>query len=92
MVNFTLNAELTAFTGANVDEVLANAKSAFNAYKQEVESKLGQDVVPLNIAKTLQVAGVYDVKLISPVLTTIAPDTVAICNNINIRIVGQTDG
>ena len=92
VVNFTLNAELTAFTGANVDEVLANAKSAFNAYKREVESKLGQDVVPLNIAKTLQVAGVYDVRLISPVLTAIAPDTVAICDHINIRIVGQTDG
>lgn len=92
VVNFTLNAELTTFTGANVDEVLANAKSAFDTYKQEVESKLGQDIVPLNIAKTLQVAGVYDVKLISPTLTAIAPDTVAICNNINIRIVGQTDG
>ena len=92
VVNFTLNAELTTFTGANIDEVLANAKSAFNAYKQEVESKLGQDVVPLNLAKTLQVAGVYDVKLISPSLINIPDDTVAICNNINIRIVGQTDG
>lgn len=92
VVNFTLNAELTTFTGANVDEVLANAKSAFNVYQKETESKLGQDVIPLNLAKTLQVAGVYDVKLISPSLITIPNDTVAICNNINIRIVEQTDG
>lgn len=92
VVNFTLNAELTAFTGANVDEILANAKNAFHAYQKEVESKLGQDVVPLNLAKTLQVAGVYDVKLTSPALINIPDDTIAICNNINIRIVGQTDG
>lgn len=92
VVNFTLNAELTTFTGANVDEVLANAKSAFEAYQKQTESQLGQDIVPLNIAKTLQVAGVYDVKLTSPSLITIPDDTVAICNNINIRIVEQTDG
>ncbi|STZ63782.1 Uncharacterized homolog of phage Mu protein gp47 [Moraxella lacunata] len=92
VVNFTLNAELTTFTGANADEVLANAKSAFNVYQKETESKLGQDVVPLNLAKTLQVAGVYDVKLISPSLINIPDDTVAICKTINISIVGQTDG
>lgn len=92
VVNFTLNAELTSFTGTNTDEVLANAKSAFDVYQKEAQSRLGQDIVPLNIAKTLQVAGVYDVKLISPTLTAIAPDTVAMCNSINISIVGQTDG
>lgn len=92
VVNFTLNAELTTFTGTNHDEVLANAKSAFETYQKQAQSRLGQDIVPLNIAKALQVAGVYDVKLISPTLTAIAPDAVAICNNINIRIVGQTDG
>lgn len=92
VVNFTLNAELTAFTGANVDEVLANAKRAFETYQKQAQSRLGQDIVPLNIAKTLQVAGVYDVRLISPNLTAIADDSVAICNSINIRVVRQTDG
>lgn len=92
VVNFTLNAELTTFTGANHDEILANAKTAFHVYQKQLESKLGQDVVPLNLAKTLQVAGVYDVRLVSPSLINIPDDTVVICNNINIRIVGQSDG
>lgn len=92
VVNFTLNAELIAFTGTNTDEILENAKSAFEVYQKQAQSQLGQDIVPLNIAKTLQVAGVYDVRLISPSLTSINDDTVAICNHINIRIVEQTDG
>lgn len=92
VVNFTLNAELTTFTGTNHDEVLANAKSAFETYQKQAQSRLGQDIVPLNIAKVLQVAGVYDVRLISPNLTAIADDSVAICNSINIRVVRQTDG
>lgn len=92
VVNFTLNAELTTFTGTNHDEVLANAKSAFETYQKQAQSRLGQDIVPLNIAKVLQVAGVYDVSLISPNLTAIADDSVAICNSINIRVVRQTDG
>lgn len=91
-VSFALNAELTVFTGVNHNEVLAMAKTAFDIYQRQSQAKLGNDIVPLNIAKTLQVAGVYDVKLISPTLAQISADTVAMCHDVNIRIVGQTDG
>lgn len=91
-VDYTLQAELTLHTGANRDEVLTQARKAFLAYQNSQSQKLGVDIVPLNIAKALQVDGVYNVNILSPRLTVISPDSVAYCTNIQLTVAGEADG
>ena len=89
-VDYTLDAELTLFTGANAAEVLAAARAAWTAYETKRRTKLGLDIVPLDIQTALKVAGVYNVVLHGLPLTEVKPDQWARCTAVNIRAAAQT--
>lgn len=92
VVDYSVNAELTVFTGVNKAEVMAAAKAAWAAFDAAAVKKLGADIVPLDIQAALKVAGVYNVVLKSPVLTEVAADKWARCTSANIVIKGEADG
>lgn len=93
VVDYTLNAELVLFTGANALEVKTAAETAWAKYEAQRREKLGGDIVPLNIQKVLQVAGVYNVNLTEPTLRVIQPNQWARCTQVRISIkVEQQDG
>lgn len=75
VVDYTLDAELVLFTGANTAEVVAAAKQAWAAYEAARREKLGLDIVPLDIQSILKVDGVYNVILKKPTLTVIKTKT-----------------
>ncbi|SSY80141.1 baseplate assembly protein [Alysiella crassa] len=92
-VDYALNAELVLFTGANALEVKAAAESAWAKYESQRREKLGGDIVPLDIQKVLQVAGVYNVILNAPTLRIIQPNQWARCTSVRILIKAeQQDG
>ena len=92
IVDYSVNAELTVFAGANRAEVIAAAKAAWAAVDAANIKKLGADIVPLDIQTALKVDGVYNVVLKSPVLTEVPPDKWARCTAVNIVIKGEADG
>ena len=92
-VDYALNAELVLFTGANALEVKTAAETAWAAYETKRREKLGGDIVPLDIQKVLQVAGVYNVNLIAPTLRVITPNQWARCTLARISVKAeQQDG
>lgn len=93
VVDYTLNAELVLFTGANALEVKTAAETAWAAYETKRREKLGGDIVPLDIQKVLQVAGVYNVVLTAPTLQIVQPNQWARCTSVRISIATtQQDG
>lgn len=92
-VDYTLNAELVLFTGANALEVKTAAETAWAKYESARREKLGGDIVPLDVMNVLQVAGVYNVVLNSPTLRVIEPNQWARCTSVRISIATtQQDG
>lgn len=92
-VDYTLNAELVLFTGANALEVKIAAETAWAKYESARREKLGGDIVPLDVMNVLQVAGVYNVVLNSPTLRVIEPNQWARCTSVRISIAAtQQDG
>ena len=92
-VNYTLNAELVLFTGANALAAKTAAEQAWARYETARREKLGGDIVPLDIQKVLQVAGVYNVVLTAPTLTIVKPNQWARCKSVRINIATtQQDG
>ena len=73
VLEYALDAELTLFTGANAVEVKAAAEAAWAAWESDKRAKLGGDIVPLDVAGCLKVAGVYNVRLTTPTLTVVKP-------------------
>ena len=77
----------------NALAVKTAAESAWAQYETTRREKLGGDIVPLDIQKVLQVAGVYNVNLIVPTLRVIAPNQWARCTSVRINIATtQQDG
>lgn len=92
-VDYTLNAELVLFTGANALEVKTAAEQAWESYETRRREKLGGDIVPLDVMSVLKVAGVYNVNLIAPTLRVITPNQWARCTSVRINIATtQQDG
>lgn len=92
-VDYTLNAELVLYTGANALAVKTAAESAWAQYETTRREKLGGDIVPLDIQKVLQVAGVYNVVLTAPTLTIVQPNQWTRCTSVRINIAStQQDG
>lgn len=93
VVDYTVNADLVLFTGANAAETKAAAEAAWAAFEAARRQKLGRDIVPLDISGYLKVAGVYNVILHSPAHTIIKPDQWARCVALNLRVLPeQQDG
>ena len=89
-VDYTLDAELTLFTGTDARTAKAAAEQAWAVYEAARRSRLGLDIVPLDIQTALKVAGVYNVVLHNLPLTVVKPDQWARCTNTTIRIAAQT--
>lgn len=89
-VDYTLDAELTLFTGTDARTAKAAAEQAWAAYEAARRSRLGLDIVPLDIQTALKVAGVYNVVLHNLPLTVVKPDQWARCTSTTIRIAAQT--
>ncbi len=66
VVSFDIEAIIYPLKTADSTTVLANAKTALNAYLATATRQLGFDIVPSQIIATLKVDGVYDVKLAKP--------------------------
>lgn len=92
-VDYAINAELVLLTGANALEVKTAAETAWAKYESTRREKLGGDIVPLDIQKVLQVAGVYNVNLTEPTLCVVQPNQWARCTSVRISIKAeQQDG
>lgn len=89
-VDYTLDAELTLFTGTDARTAKAAAEQAWAVYEAVRRSRLGLDIVPLDIMSALKVAGVYNVVLHNLPLTVVKPDQWARCTRATIRIAAQT--
>lgn len=89
-VDYTLDAELTLFTGTDARTAKAAVEQAWAVYEAARRSRLGLDIVPLDIMSALKVAGVYNVVLHNLPLTVVNPDQWARCTSITIRIAAQT--
>ena len=63
VVEYKIDARLVLFKGADSKSVLAAASAAWSDYETARYSKLGKDVVPLDIQTALKVSGVYNVIL-----------------------------
>ena len=91
-INYTVNAALTLFVGANAADVLAAANEAWLAYENQARLQLGLDVVPLNIQSILKVAGVYNVTTNGLAIQTVAANQWAHCTQFSLSIAGEVDG
>lgn len=89
-VDYTLDAELTLFTGTDARTAKAAAEQAWAVYEAARRSRLGLDIVPLDIMSALRVTGVYNVVLHNLPLTVVNPDQWARCTSTTIRIAAQT--
>ena len=89
-VDYTLDAELTLFTGTDARTAKAAAEQAWAVYEAARRSRLGLDIVPLDIQTALKVAGVYNVVLHNLPLTVVKPDQWARCTSTTIHIAAQT--
>ncbi|MIP70849.1 baseplate protein, partial [Salmonella enterica subsp. enterica] len=71
---------------------LAAAREAINTWTRSRQTRLGQDIVPNQIIKVLQVDGVYDVALDMPAKKVLQAHEWAECTDIDVTIAGVSDG
>lgn len=91
-VPYEIRAQLTLFTTADQETTLAAARKAISLWTQQRQKHLGQDIVPNQIIKVLQVDGVYDVALNMPTKRILQAHEWAECTAIDVTIAGVSDG
>ncbi|WP_341516765.1 baseplate assembly protein [Citrobacter gillenii] len=91
-VTYQIRAQLTLFTTADQETTLAAAHKAISTWTQQRQTRLGQDIVPNQIIKVLQVDGVYDVALEIPAKKILEAHEWAECTAIDVSIAGVSDG
>ncbi|HDC4638697.1 TPA: baseplate J/gp47 family protein [Enterobacter cloacae] len=91
-VPYQIFARLTLFTTADQETTLAAAREALSTWVQQRQTRLGQDIVPNQIIKVLQVEGVYDVALDMPLKKVLKAHEWAECTAIEVTIAGVSDG
>lgn len=91
-IPYVIRAQLTLLNTADRETTLTTAQKTLNAWVHERQTRLGQDIVPNQIIKILQVEGVYDVALDMPVKKIMMPHEWAECTDIEITIAGVSDG
>ncbi|MFG5995530.1 baseplate J/gp47 family protein, partial [Salmonella enterica] len=91
-VPYQIRARLTLFTTADQETTLAAAREAINTWTRSRQTRLGQDIVPNQIIKVLQVDGVYDVALDMPAKKVLQAHEWAECTAIDVTIAGVSDG
>ncbi|KKI46745.1 baseplate protein [Obesumbacterium proteus] len=94
-VEYAITALLTLYTSADRETTLAQAKQAAEEYASAIRSKLGNDIVPHQLVRVLQVSGVYNVELVSPVDNVnriLAAHEWANCTAIDLSVTGVENG
>lgn len=91
-VPYEIRAQLTLFTTADQETTLVAARKAISLWTQQRQKHLGQDIVPNQIIKVLQVDGVYDVALNLPTKRILQAHEWAECTAIDVTIAGVSDG
>ena len=73
---------------ANATSIQADVKNAVDAYILWQKGKLGRDIDPSQLNSLMVKAGAEKVSIISPVITTVNPDQVAVSNKVTITFGG----
>ncbi len=92
-VTFEITANVTLYTTADLDTVKAEVNTKLNAYKANMRSLLGRDIVPTKIISIINgVYGVYKVDLSSPSYRKLVENEWAHCTSIIINYTGVEIG
>ena len=70
---FTVQATVNLYGDADRNEVLTELNRALAAYRDEIKTSMGRDVVPTQIIALLHIDGVYSVELTAPSLIHVEP-------------------
>lgn len=92
-IDFQIIANLTLYNFADLESVRTLINEKLEAYKKELKSKLGRDIVPTQIIAILNsVYGVYKVELVSPFFQEVNDCQWANCTGYQINIAGYVNG
>uniref|UniRef100_UPI00398C829A baseplate J/gp47 family protein n=1 Tax=Salmonella enterica TaxID=28901 RepID=UPI00398C829A len=91
-VGYQISARLTLVTTADQEMTLAAAREAINTWARSRQTRLGQDSVPNQIIKVLQVDGVYDGSLDMPSKKVYRAHVLAECTAIDGTTAGVSEG
>ena len=91
-IAYQLQAQVTAYTTADLILLQEKLTLAAEAIVERVSSRLGVDLVPSQFVDALSLDGVYQVVVISPVLRVLNASEWARCTAIDIEIVGLANG
>jgi phage-related baseplate assembly protein len=91
-VSFKLRGRLTLFNDVDKDSVLALAREAAEIYANGRRATLGNDIVPEQIIRAVQVAGVYKLRLIEPAMQEVSAHQWANCSGIDLDVEGFAHG
>lgn len=100
VVEYKISARLVLFKGADPKLILAAANAAWAAYEADRYTRLGKDVVPVDIQTALKLSGVYNVilsnergELRDSDVIVVKPNQWARCTSFSISIdADQQDG
>lgn len=91
-VGYAIRGSLTLYQDADEGSALALAEKAAADYAADRRAGLGRDIVPEQIIKALQVAGVYRLQLTEPVFRDVASHEWANCTAIELTVTGVAHG
>lgn len=91
-VGYAIRGSLTLYQNADADSVHALALKAATAYAAERRAGLGRDIVPEQIIREVQVAGVYRLQLTEPAFRDVASHEWANCTAIELNVIGVAHG
>lgn len=94
VVDYTINVEITTYSGAVNSDVLTAINTALNDFKTSRENKLGMDVIRTQISALCVIKDkVYQVSVVSPVTDIVADEkTYPKCTGITVTIIGSNNG
>lgn len=92
-IDFQIIANLTLYNFADLESVQTLINEKLDAYKKELKSKLGRDIVPTQIIALLNsIYGVYKVELNTPFLQELGDYQWANCTDYTVNIAGYING
>ncbi len=91
-VGYAIRGSLTLYQDADEGSALALAVKAAADYAADRRAGLGRDIVPEQIIKAVQVAGVYRLQLTEPVFRDVASHEWANCTAIELTVTGVAHG
>ncbi len=92
-VDFQITANLILYTYADAASVQTQVNEKLDAYKAELKTKLGRDIVPTQIIALLNsIYGVYRVELTTPFYQELDTSQWANCTGFTVTIGGYSDG